>query len=64
MNDTQTINIQEIMIYWGFTDAEPVKCFHPDSARIVAQIRTGGGDYILRGIPDAGDGESRGEETI
>lgn len=46
------INIQEIMMYWGFPEVRVLKRFHPDSPRIVAKVRAGGGDYVLKGIPD------------
>lgn len=64
MFDSETMNYYEIMTYWGFSDAELIKRFHPDSPRIVAKIGTGNGHYILKGIPDIRDGESRGEQTI
>ncbi|MCM1500870.1 MAG: aminoglycoside phosphotransferase family protein [Clostridium sp.] len=52
------------MTYWELSNAEMIKNFHTDSPRIVAEIGTGNGHYILKGIPDARDGESRGEQTI
>lgn len=64
MYNPQSINLHEILTYWGFSDAEIVKHFHPDSPRIVAKIRNENTYYILKGIPDTRDGESRGEQTI
>lgn len=58
------INIQEIMMCWGFPEVRVVKRFHPDSPRIVAKVRAGDRDYILKGIPDDRDGESRGEQVV
>ena len=57
-------NIQEIMTYWGFSEVRTVKRFHPDSPRIVAKVSAGDRDFILKGIPDDRNGESRGEQTI
>lgn len=64
MSDIKYINIQEIMVYWGFSEVRVVKRFHPDSPRIVVKVSAGGKKYILKGIPDDRDGESRGEQTI
>ncbi len=64
MHDPQSINLYEILTYWGFSDAKITKYFHPDSPRIVAEISDGNRHYILKGIPDTRDGESREEQTI
>lgn len=64
MYDFQTINLYEIVTCWGLANAEIIKLSHPDAPRIVAEISTGNGHYILKGIPDTGDEESRGEQTI
>ena len=64
MHDSQSINLHEILTYWGFSDAELIKYFPTDSPRIVAEIRNGNRHYILKGIPDTRDGESRDEQTI
>lgn len=57
-------SIQELMMYWGISQASVVKYFHSDSPRIVAKVSAGDRTYILKGIPDSRDGQSRGEQTI
>lgn len=64
MYDPQSINLHEILTYWGCSDAELIKNHYLDSPRIVAEIKNENKHYILKGIPDTRDGESRGEQTI
>lgn len=64
MYDLGTLHLYEVMTYWGFSDIRLIKQVRPDSSRIVAEIDTENGRYILKGIPNAGDEESRNEQTI
>lgn len=64
MYDSKTINLHEIVACWGLADAGIIKLSRPDAPRIVAEISAENGHYLLKGIPDAGDEESRGEQTI
>ena len=50
MYDQQSINLHEILTYWGFSDAKLIKHFHLDSPRIVAKIENENRHYILKGI--------------
>ena len=52
MYDPQSLNLHEILTYWGFSDAKLIKHFHLDSPRIVAKIENENRHYILKGIPD------------